>query len=1453
MPLVQNQITGFDGFVTEPEKPEPAPGLGETWGAAFRLENDVVNAWKLLNRPGFKRNPDFNVVKELKERGYWDTYRENFIGVHSQEEFAYVAGQIEQENKDRQTLDRAGWGGVVAAVGAGLLSPTLAMPLLGPARGLKGVAQAMWLAGAGAALQEAPLLAQQQTRTAGEAGFSIAASTVLGGLLGGAVLALKKGEMEALEQGMANSRGETTILSPTRVPAGAEVTSRVDAGGLKSGVRKFADIMDSNPLTRSPVTDNLRSDFNEARWTTAQLSDAGLVMERNAAGIPTTPGGTAENAIATWYGNYAQYATRADELYANYVFDDAPPAIFSGTRAYLRGRLDNSKMSKAEFRKAVFEALYNDDTHPNKYVEEAAKAAREIVYEPILKELQGLKLLGEDLPESADNSYVNWVFDHEKVARDPVGFVDFLAERYTAKLNEDFAKQYEKFLLQQERRKEALEDFQRPADEIDKLRDQFGAQLKALDKRMQDEHLTALEDTIANLKASARLLKGQGLASETQRRQMLADAKDMEKLAGPRYADAKLERRELKRRLSNLNKAKAAVDEKLANKLEKIDRAEELSLNGLNRAARAGYKFLNEMDNWSDEVLDEKLSTLKTQFETTARIYDKGEERLIKLTQDEATEEFFKEQENVFNTPSSPYSIRPTSVDELRPVGRNQNGVPEAEAVLSPIPQREYPYQLAVPKNQKDSERLISAVNKAKREAKTVTIPIARLTTAVGAIGKSKILKPSEGKPYVELIGDEYHLRDGNHRVAAAYLRGDKEITVELADMSEAFGVQKSTKALEDLQYKRADKMTELVEKIADAEDLGRDAMRSLIDDMLQDTLKRIQRINDKRAVRTARLRENAKSLSPEAYGARIEKLQERVRSADVDFNERIRLQGASPKSDALAGKADFTDYAREAAFKTKDKIMGTMLRLPVVEMMQEERGAVLPRLLGFIPTKDMAQWLEQDIEKVMKTHLRTMAPDIEIMRKLGSVNGEEQFVRLAEEMNQKLDTIAKSENSDVWKAKETARVQAEFGRVKQNLETIIGRLRHNYGLPKDPDGVGYRLAKTIQHLNVLRYMGMVTVSSIPDVGRVVMRYGLTRSMKDGFLPFVTNMKRMQLSKREAKWAGVGIEALTNARMNNLMDIMDDIGRGTKFEQGVERLSGVQGIVAGFNFWTDALKQITASIANVKAMDSIMDVVEGTNKVKGAVEFLAQNGIDEDIARRIFKEVQNGGAEKIDGVWVPNTESWTDPLAVRSFRAMVAREANNVIITPGVERPAWTNASMMGRIVSQFKSFAFSSTTKTVMAGLQQRDMAVVQGVTSMLALGAFSYYVSAMIAGGDQRAKMEKAGLDQWADEAISRSGIMAIFGLGQDLLSRMPSTAPYVSFSGGRSTRRGGDDFTEALLGPSFDALLTAGNVAAGIDDPTKSTAHQLRKLMPWQNTIIIREAFDMLEAHNGLKERR
>jgi hypothetical protein len=389
--------------------------------------------------------------------------------------------------------------------------------------------------------------------------------------------------------------------------------------------------------------------------------------------------------------------------------------------------------------------------------------------------------------------------------------------------------------------------------------------------------------------------------------------------------------------------------------------------------------------------------------------------------------------------------------------------------------------------------------------------------------------------------------------------------------------------------------------------------------------------------------------------------------------------------------------------------------------------------------------------------------------------------------------------------------------------------------------------------LNVLRYMGGVTISSLPDVARPVMRYGLLRTFRDGFVPLVTNLKALKMSAREGKLAGVGIDALTSQRANSLFEILDDLGRGSKFERGVEFLSGKQGLIAAFSYWTDAMKGITSAIANAKVLDSVMDVVEGKGS-KEATSFLAEVGIDGNLAQRIADQVRkNAGGGKVDGVWLPNTESWTDDVAIRGFRTALAREVNNTIVTPGVERPLWTNASTAGRMLSQFKSFALSSTYKTALAGLQQRDTNFLQGVSISLAMGALSYYLYSVARGGEAYERMQNAGPEEWADEAIARSGVLGVLGLAQDITSRIPATAKISSFSGGRSTRRGGDDLVEAILGPTFDFAKTSAEVITEVDDPTQSTAHKMRTLLPWQNVSYLAWLFDSIEKSANLKERR
>lgn len=1309
MPFVAEQILPTI-LPQAPEPPKPDPGLLDTFSAAFRMDNDVVNAVELMSRPGFHDDDNYNIKEKLKSSPYWE-YRDNFLGVRSDAEFGFVASQIEQERKDRDTLSRAGWTGIIAGMTAGLFSPTLFMPFIGQERGIAAVGKALLWGLAGATVQELPLIANQQTRTREEVAISLASSTVLSGLIGGAVGFMRPKELASFD--MAYGSGQKAIPSPV----GAAGALAEDAGRpAGADVRGVLTALDTNTLTRSPVTDNLTGMSAQARWTTAQLADAGLKMERNALGIPTTPGGTAENAINRHWGSYARTAEDVDAIYADYIFDSHVPMFAPRLRAGLAGYFDRTRLSRADFRKEVTRAMWNNDQHEIPAVAAAAKAYRKTLYDVILKEAQEVGVIPAELKEIADVSYLNRVYNHEAIRADVNGFVDFLANKFNMKYQEQFSKQLEDFQLRDARTLELLEDLKRTPKDIEVLREKFGKEIADIEELKEREHFNALEDSAMMLRSAARKLTGTGSEETRQRKQFLKDARDME-AAQPLYVSTKQRVKELKRRLSNLNKARVAVEAKLANKIEKIDRAEELSLNTLRRSTFAARRILDKMDDWSDEQLDAELSKLKTSFARTAEIYDRGEERIAKLTQDEAAR------------------VGPFTPDE-------------------PV----------------TPDRLLAA---------------------------------------------------------------------------------------EALQQGRTEKLNVLSERIADAEDLGRTAVRDLLNDMVNETLSRAQRIVEKRAVRTDRLKKAVKETTPEAYNARVKDISDAQLERQRKFGERVRMMGGEDE-DVFQGKVDFKGQALKDAQAVKNKILGTYLRLPAIEIMQGERGAQLSRLLN-IPSQELERWLERDVDKLSKIYTRTMGPDIEIARKLGTVNGEEQFTKMVEEMDEQLRGVEAMKDkkgqplSEAKKVKERLKIQDEYKQYKVNLEGIIGRLRGTYGLPSDFDGMGFRMAQTAMHLNVLRYMGGVTISSLPDVGRPVARYGLMRTFKDGFVPLVTNLKGLKMAAREARLAGVAIDVVTAQRANSLFEIMDDLGRGSKFERGVEYASGKQGIIAAFSYWTDAMKSITSAIANAKMMDSIMEVVEGKGG-REAISFLAENGIDGGMVQRIAEQVRkNAGGGKVDGVWLPQTENWNDEGALRAFRSALAREVNNTIITPGVERPLWTNASTAGRMLSQFKSFALSSTYKTVLAGLQQRDRHFVEGVMISLAMGALSYYLYSVARGGDAYERMQNAGPDTWADEAIARSGVLGVLGLAQDITSRIPATAKISSFSGGRSTRRGGDDLVEAILGPTFDLAKTSAEIITEVDDPTASTAHKMRQLIPWQNVSYLYWLFDAVEKSVNLKERR
>lgn len=1303
MPLREHRGLGPVMYEPVPERQEEqAPTAGDVWSSAWHLENDMAAWYDHATKPVFQPTPGFDLTKTLKDKGLWED-REHFLSVGSYDELDYVAGQLAEERQRRETLERAGWAGIGAAVATGIASPTMFIPLTAGGRGARAVVEGLALgAGAGVA-QEAPLQMTQYERSGTETAIGIGASTVIGGLLGGAVGYLGRDEMEKfvaqMEADMAVVRGNATI--PTSAGAARAVG---EEGGRLIGAdgRVMSVLTKQNPPARV-----LSSDQPASRWMMGQFSDGGLALEGSKRGITPSDAGTVENAVGPWYGRYWEAATLIDDRYANLVFEGTPPRIAQNLRAAARGML-GSKMSKREFRAEVARAMFNGDEHEIAQIRDTAKFIRDKLWNPLYDEAVRVGIFSGNEEVLADPSHMLRQFNKAAVAARRTEFVDILARNRETQLVNDFAKAQENFVEQDRKVQEFIEDVRRPQEEVDRLRGQFTEELEALEEARAAETveidgeavaLDEIEDQILELRRFARQAKANG--DTAARKQYLADARDLEQRAGDPLRALKKDRAGLRRRLKNLSRSEVVLEERHAKKLAQIEKAEEQNINTLRRVIRAGRKTQRDMDRWSDEKLDAEVSKLRDRFAAAGERLDRTEERLAKLADGET---------------------------------------PEMQEMLA-------------------------------------------------------------------------------------------------------------TAARQDTDTMR---LTEIAEALGQAEDLDREFIRRAIDEALEETLRKMNGVISRRALRQERLMEQAKKLDPKTLDDHIARRLEKTKQRELSLNESYRLRGADTV-DIRAGTADFARYARDVAEETTDKILGTWLRLPTVDILQQARGSEIARALN-VPTSEIWDFVEQDVETLMRAYLRTMAPDVEIMRRMrptgvSSFDWREMARPIVEEQRERVkavdDAVDSKGNprSNAWKEKERTRINADYAASLRDIEATISRLRHTWGLPDDPEGMGFRLAKVAMNLNTLRLMGSVTISSLPDLARPVMKYGLMNTFRDGWGMFVRGFDEVKASMRETKLAGEGTDVVTHTRAAAVADIIDDMGRGSKFERGLEFATNRMGITALFDYWTSGMKMIAGGVVHAQLLRHMQTIVEGgsAKSVQEATEFLARNGITGQMARGMWEQVVNGGGGKINGTWLPNTEDWADQDLVRAYRSAVSREVKNTIITPGAERPLFTNQTMLGRLLTQFQSFMWSSTSKTVMASMQQRDMAVLNGAVFSLALGAASYYFWAMSVGGQAKEEMLKFDPDKWADEAITRSGLIGVGDYAQRLAERIPATSPYATFSGQRTTRRGGDELLGLLGGPSLDLLANAGAVITGLDDPTQSTVNAARRMTPYQNVFYLRGLFE------------
>jgi hypothetical protein len=572
-----------------------------------------------------------------------------------------------------------------------------------------------------------------------------------------------------------------------------------------------------------------------------------------------------------------------------------------------------------------------------------------------------------------------------------------------------------------------------------------------------------------------------------------------------------------------------------------------------------------------------------------------------------------------------------------------------------------------------------------------------------------------------------------------------------------------------------------------------------------------------------------AKSIDLERAGQDIGKLK-----AKAD-----KLEKMAPKRGELDRVDEFANLSDDEIKSLVDETINTILgnaegRIPYDSIVSGPRGPLKERMLS-IESERIADFMELDIEKVLHAQTRTMSADVELTKKFGSVDLAEQIRKINDEADAKI----RAATSDKERQKlEKARTDAV-----RDVEGIRDRLRGQYQLPDNPDGIVLRAGRVVRNLNYLRLLGGMTVSAIPDIARPVMVHGLTGAFRDGFMPMVRNFKAFRLAADEVKAAGTALDMVLDSRTMAMADIGDQFGRHTRFERGLAAATNRFGLVSLMAPWNATMKQFSGMLTMTNMLRAAQRVAEGKGSAK-ELRNLAASGIDADMAARIAKQFAQFGDEQ-GGVLLAKAADWDDELAREAFRAAVVRDVDRTIVTPGQDKPLWMSTEA-GKMIGQFKSFGISSMQKVALSGMQQRDAATLNGVVLMLALGALTYQAKSWLSGKETSDKPFV-----WAVEAFDRSGLAGWLMEVNNASEKI--TRGKVGFSaltGEQVSRYASRNATASLLGPSLgtvqDMLTVLGAGMAGEYGP--SEAKKLRQLIPAQNVFYLRSLFDKIERALG-----
>ncbi|ETO43457.1 hypothetical protein [Morganella sp. EGD-HP17] len=531
---------------------------------------------------------------------------------------------------------------------------------------------------------------------------------------------------------------------------------------------------------------------------------------------------------------------------------------------------------------------------------------------------------------------------------------------------------------------------------------------------------------------------------------------------------------------------------------------------------------------------------------------------------------------------------------------------------------------------------------------------------------------------------------------------------------------------------------------------------------------------------------------------------------------------------------------AREELEAAADDIINKIIGAPagivpgelIPEGLTKHAGFTKARTLN-IPDERIKDFLESDVNYVMENYIRQVAPEIELTKRFGRVDMDGQIKAITEDYNRLI--------SEAATPKERAKLEKRREADLRDIRAMRDRLLGTYGAPKDPASFFVRAGRVARHVNFLRLLGGMTISSLPDMARPIMQHGLRSALKP-LGKMMTDISKMRIAKADLREMGVGLEYALSSRSKVIADLNDPYSRRTFLERGLEWSSQKFGNFTLMNQYTDTMKMWSGLITQSKVLNAAKAVAGGKKLSKKEVTKLAHIGIDESMLHRIADQYSRHG-EDLDGLLTGHSHLWDDRVVREAFQSAILKDVRTTVITPGIGDTPLMMSSELGKIVMQFKTFFFATHNRALVSGIQSGDASFYYGALLQVGLGSLVYVLKSMMAGREintDPSNLVKEGLD-W-------SGMMGWLGEPNNVLENLSGGTYGMSamFGGPPASRYQSRNGIGALLGPTFDLGGDIKNITAGVlngefDD---REVRSVRKLLPFQNLFYLAPLLNQVE---------